>query len=102
MKYDWSEMRCAVNVKYIPNFRLNMNKKVCKNISNIVCSCVQPIVHSFIQEVGTVLPIKNRVMMKMSSVLDLMELKVDVIKIFLPLLVSFLNEYSDIIKANTL
>lgn len=48
------------------------------------------------------LPIKNRAMIKMSSVLDLVELKVDVIKIFLPLLVSFLNEYSDIIKANTL
>lgn len=49
---------------------------------------------SFIQEVGTVLPIKNRAMIKMSSVLDLMELKVEVIKIFLPLLVSLLNEYS--------
>lgn len=33
-------------------------------------------------------------MIKMSSVLDLMELKVEVIKIFLPLLVSLLNEYS--------
>lgn len=75
-------MKCTLYFK-----DLAWTKKKCKNSSNIV--------HSFIQELGTPLIIKNRAKNKTSSVLALMEPEVDAVKHFLPLLIGLSKEHSD-------